>query len=101
MASYLALLSNRGLRQLGAYPPPPPPPPMSRPEQAGLLVTGAQWKSRAYHSDSVVKLKGISEGKPNMTENQPKISNYIDFTVLVEFFSKTFSKKVSVKKLFR
>lgn len=100
MASYLALLSNRGLRQLVAYPPPPPPP-MSRPEQAGLLVTGAQWKSRAYHSDSVVKLKGISEGKPNMTENQPKISNYIDFTVLVEFFSKTFSKKFSVKKLFR
>ena len=73
MASYLALLWSTGLRQLVAYPPPPRP--MSRPGQAGLLVTGAQWKSRAYRADLVVKLKGISEGKPNMTENQPKISN--------------------------
>ena len=70
MASYLALLWSTGNLL-----PIPPPRPMSRPGQAGLLLTGAQWKSRAYRADLEVKLKGISEGKPNMTENQPKISN--------------------------
>ena len=80
-------------QRLGAMAYPCSPSPMSRPGQAGLLLTGAQWKSRAYYADLVMKLKGISEGKPNMTENQPKISNYIDFTVLGELFSNTFSKK--------
>ena len=68
MASHLTSLWNRGLGQLVAYPPPPPLAPCP-----GRGRRGFYW---LVHGEKVVLiLKGISEGKPNMTENQPKISN--------------------------